>query len=538
MTTRKALLLAGAALLGAITAARADDDRRAGLRHVLLISVDGMHEVDLRLWVQTHPRGALAKLSDRGVTYSRAYTTAPSDSFPGMIAQVTGGTPKSAGVFYDDSYDRTFFPPQSDPNKTGHAHCDTTPGAETTYAENIDKTLADYTGGGTLGKPLTQIDPANLPQTIEGGVCTPVYPHQFIRVNTLFEVLRNHGYHTAWSDKHPAYEILSGPSGAGIEDLYTPEINAQATDLNFANILPPGNDFTKSFGATRYYDGIKVDAVIRQIQGLDSTGLITHGYTPAIYGMNFQAVSVGQKLTKSGDADVNEQSAGLTGGYTDAAGTPGAALKLQLQFVDDSIGKMVGALQATGQYDSTLIIISAKHGQSPIDPNLFKKTADNYGAVLAKDGYGFNIADDASLIWLDPTKRTKAIYEAALDDLQKNAAALGIQSVITRRDLTSLYRDPFNDNRTPDFFVVSNHGVVYTGGDSKIAEHGGVADDDRHVALLVSAPGLDRRTVDRTVFTTQIAPTILSTFRISPAELQAVQQEGTPVLPGLSDERR
>jgi hypothetical protein len=43
-------------------------------------------------------------------------------------------------------------------------------------------------------------------------------------VNTVFEVLRNHGLRTAWSDKHPAYEILNGPSGKGIQDLFTPEI--------------------------------------------------------------------------------------------------------------------------------------------------------------------------------------------------------------------------------------------------------------------------------------------------------------------------
>jgi len=116
--------MAGAAVLGLATNGHADDE---GLRHVLLISVDGMHEVDLRLWVQNHPKGALAQLSNRGTTFSNAWTTAPSDSFPGMIAQVTGGTPLSAGVFYDDSYDRTFFPPSS--------NCAGTPGAETTYAK-------------------------------------------------------------------------------------------------------------------------------------------------------------------------------------------------------------------------------------------------------------------------------------------------------------------------------------------------------------------------------------------------------------------
>jgi arylsulfatase A-like enzyme len=34
--------------------------------------------------------------------------------------------------------------------------------------------------------------------------------------------------------------------------------------------------------------------------------------------------------------------------------------------VDTSIGKMVAALKSTGSYNSTLIVITAKHGQSPV----------------------------------------------------------------------------------------------------------------------------------------------------------------------------
>ena len=487
------------------------------VQHVLLISVDGMHEVDLRLWIKGHPNGALAALAKRGTTYSEANTTAPSDSFPGMIAQVTGGTPFSAGVFYDDSYDRTFYPPSS--NCTAP-----TPGAETTYAENLDYNLNDVTGGGTLGDSLSQINPANLPMTKVNGNCVVVYPHQFIRVNTIFEVMRAHGLHTAWSDKHPAYEILNGPSGKGIEDLFTPEINSQLPGA------PAGQDNTTSFSGVRNYDSIKVAAVLNQIKSLSSVGG-PKGYIPAIFGMNFQSVSVGQKLAVSGYGDP----AGLVGGYADAAGTPRNALTLQLQFIDDSIGQMVSALRASSVYDNTMIIISAKHGQSPIDRSLRRAIKDTYSTVLANDGYGFNIADDASLIWLDPSKRAPATLNSTLTDLQAASTALGIQTILGHNDLTKYYRDPATDSRTPDFFVVSQKGVIYTGG-SKLAEHGGVADDDRHVALLVSAPGLNGVQVGKPVFTTQIAPTILSVFGISPDELQAVQIEGTRALPpGLSE---
>ena len=141
--------------------------------HVLLISVDGMHAVDLANWVHAHPTSNFAALANNGVVYPNAFTTAPSDSYPGMIAQVTGGTPKSAGLFYDDSYDRTVYPSaasytsqnQPDPGCTG------TPGAELTNFEELDKSydfstalVADITGGGTLGQVYTQLDPANMPQ--------------------------------------------------------------------------------------------------------------------------------------------------------------------------------------------------------------------------------------------------------------------------------------------------------------------------------------------------------------------------------------
>lgn len=525
MPQYRAALLAGAAALALFSTARADDDHgdrghrghRSSVQHVLLISVDGMHQVDLSRWVNNHPNGALATLSHRGVTFNNAYTTAPSDSFPGMIAQVTGGTPKSTGVFYDDSYDRTLFAPGS--------NCAGTPGTETAFAENLDYSLADYTGGGTLGQPLTQIDPAKLPLRLVDGVCTPVLPHQFIRVNTLFEVIRAAGGHTAWSDKHPGYEILNGPSGNGIEDLYTPEINADAPEL----VPYGGGDYTSGYTVIGQYDTLKVNAVLSEIDGWDSTHTTRNGYTPTIYGMNFQAVSIGQKLANSNDpAD-----AGLVGGYTNADGTPGNGLAKELQFVDDSIGKMVAELQATHQYDNTLVIISAKHGQSPIDPAARRALPDAYSSVLANDGYGFNIADDASLIWLDPAKRTPALYRQALLDLKANAAALGIKSIIAREELAEIYRDPFHDSRTPDFYVVAQYGVIYTHG-TKLAEHGGVADDDRHVAMLVSGPGLSGNQVDGRVYTTQIAPTILTSLGLSPFALKAVREEGTQPLPGLN----
>jgi hypothetical protein len=80
-----------------------DHNDRERVDHVLLISVDGMHQSDLAWYVQTHPESTLAALVAQGVDFSNASTPFPSDSFPGMVGQVTGGNPSSTGIYYDDT---------------------------------------------------------------------------------------------------------------------------------------------------------------------------------------------------------------------------------------------------------------------------------------------------------------------------------------------------------------------------------------------------------------------------------------------------
>ena len=81
---------------------------------------------------------------------------------------------------------------------------------------------------------------------------------------------------------------------------------------------------------------------------------------------------------------------------------------------------------------------------------------------------------------------------------------------------------------------IAQHGVVYTGGKSKIAEHGGDDPQDRHVPILVVVPGLGHgQSVGAPVETTQIAPTILRLLGLNPGDLAAVPIEHTAVLPNL-----
>src|SRR5256884_9604087 len=146
-------LLAVAVSMGLIAttlslSARANDVLGQGnkMKHVLLVSVDGLHALDVANYVAAHPDSALAALSTHGITYSNARTPANSDSFPGLLALVTGGSLISHGLFYDVSYDRTIF----DPTNTT---CSGQPGNMQGFDESIDM----YTGNPPVS--LNVIDP-------------------------------------------------------------------------------------------------------------------------------------------------------------------------------------------------------------------------------------------------------------------------------------------------------------------------------------------------------------------------------------------
>src|SRR5246127_4006981 len=219
-----------------------------GVSHVLLISVDGLHALDAARYVESHPTSALAELASHGVTYSNARTPANSDSFPGLLALVTGGSPISHGLFYDVSFDRTIF----DPTNTT---CAGSPGNTMIFDESIDLYNASNVS-------LNVIDPTKLPRVLDShGNCVPLFPHSALRTNTIFEVVKASGGHTAWADKHPAYDLVNGPSGKGVDDLYPPEI----TNVN-------GFDATASVVCAVENDQKKVTAILNQIHGLTHDG--------------------------------------------------------------------------------------------------------------------------------------------------------------------------------------------------------------------------------------------------------------------------
>jgi hypothetical protein len=537
------------------------DEHESRIRHVLLLSVDGMHALDYKRCAEDGTCPNLAALGTTGVTYTRTSTARPSDSFPGLMALVTGGTPKTVGAYYDVAYDRVLAPPAIDTgNGLLHGPClqGVPNGTRTEYEEGVDfhQNFVNGIGPGgpygTIDGGFLAIDPGKLPRDpfSAPSPCAPVYPWNFIRANTIYGVIHAAGRRTAWADKHAVYAAVSGPTGtavpSNVDDYYAPDVNSDiiplpgvstATGLSCSAIPDPnGGAWTDSFLNIQCYDQLKVNAVLHWIHGETHLGG-SKAPVPAIFGMNFQAVSVGQKLIEGG----------VKGGYVDAAGTPTATMLGEIAFVDGAIGQMTDALKAQGLFESTAIIVTAKHGQSPVDAHRFFPIPGHSGAngtppsellspyLPASETGGIGpTEDDISLLWLTHASDTLT----AVGVLESNAAAAGIGQIFYGPSLETMFNAPGlpasgGDPRTPDIIVQPNVGVVYTGSAKKQAEHGGFAQDDTNVMLLVSNPNLRAKTVTSFVETTQVAPTILRVLGFDPNSLSAVRREGTPVLPGL-----
>ncbi len=371
--------------------------------------------------------------------------------------------------------------------------------------------------------------------------CTPVYPHNDLRVNTVFEVARAHGLRTAWADKHPAYEILGGPSGTGVQDLFTPEINGVADSS--------GDDWSTDNALTHEYDSFKVAAVLNEIDGLDHSGRRKVG-TPAVFGMNFQTVSTAQKLPTSD---------GLAGGYN-PDGSPGPLLSRAMDDINAQVGSLRNEIHKKGLDSSTTIILSAKHGQSPTNPTALRrvddaKIVDHINAAWASTHpkaaplVTFSVNDDGMLMWLSDRSRAALAFAKGYllthsapanrtgDPKGRYSATVtssGLSKVYTGAAVDSLLGAPSGDSHAPDLVGIARYGVVYTGNVKKVAEHGGDAAADRNVPLVVSGAGAPRHLVSSArVQTTQIAPSILQLLGLDPHALQAVRIEHTRVLPKL-----
>jgi len=532
------------------------------IKHVLLLSIDGMHAVDF--YNCAHGIAGInggepycpnmAALSSTAINYVNAVSSKPSDSFPGMTALASGGTPKSTGIYYDVAYDRSLDAPEE---KTGTG---LEAGPCTPYAMPTGTTTDNDQGnefddtklnGGAPGAGLTDggiasLDPKRLERDPQKG-CAPVYPWDFIRTNTVFGVVHAAGGYTAWIDKHASYSFVGGPGGKGLDDYYSPEVNSDVVPLPHTKTLAgipcdPVRDKTSlsgwnsSFANIQCYDAIKVYGLLNEIAGKTHNG--KKAVVPAVFGMNFQSVYVGESVNEAGVA---------VGGYKNAAAEPSAELLGEIEYVDIAVGEIVHALQKAGIYDNTLLIITAKHGESPIDPTRYVADGSDTPATylehllpysespLNKHGIGAT-EDDVSVLWL----KKGVNVEVAVDILENDATEIGMGELLYGPTLALNYNkggdSPGDDPRSPDIIVTPNIGVTYSGSTSMIGDHGGFGHDDTNVVLLVANPNFKGQTVSNATTTTQVAPTMLQALGMNPNLLDAVRIEGTAVLPEVAQQ--
>jgi predicted AlkP superfamily pyrophosphatase or phosphodiesterase len=229
---------------------------------------------------------------------------------------------------------------------------------------------------------------------------------------------------------------------------------------------------------------------------------------------------------------VNVAQKNLTGGYLPTAGNPPSALVLQaLDSVDAFLAAFISKLKARNLYDSTLIIVASKHGQAPINPTLFKGIDPDLVTAQVGVPIAHQTSDDIALIWLNSTSD----INTATENLARNASALRILNIFTGANASAFgFGSPYTDERVPAVIVQPEVGTIFTTSKKKMAEHGGLSNDDRNVACFFSHPSLKKTVFDEMVATTQIAPTVLRVLGLDPRELEAVVAQGVQVLPGFA----
>ena len=411
---------------------------RNQIKHVLLISVDGMHQSDLDWYVANHPTSELARLAPTALnTPTRNFR--PVGLRPGRHGPDDGRRPEGHRHLLRRRVQPRRLPPGttncSGPVPGGDviydSPDDTLPAVPDLLHNGSGNTFPSFDEGGSIypggndtnpglimnlsPAPQSGLNPATYP--VDPKTCTPIQPWDFVGVNTIFQVIHNAGMRTAWSDKHAIYTSFNGPgsNGTSIDDFFGPEIDSQAVEPNGVP-YPVDGAWTADNAATKQYDSYKVQAVVNWINGYGHSGTGPKVGTPAIYGMNFQTVSTAEKLKSSPAVLIGPNSQGdytdgpsLQGGYltVDGQQVPGPLLQSALDYVNNALQQMANTIQADGEAGSTAIILTAKHGQSPQNNTQLQRIDD--GPIIA----GVNAAWAAQ----HPSNQTLVVQEADDDGL-------------------------------------------------------------------------------------------------------------------------
>lgn len=429
-------------------------------QHVLLLTVDGLRGSDLARWVLRHPGSTLANLSAQGVTYTNAHTPIANGT-AGLLAIATGGTPISTGILAGAGYDHRLSSPGS--------HC-RTKGAAFVLRRMIE------TGG--LDMPAMPLD--------QSRGCTPMRPHDLLRVNTIFEIVHDRVGLARWAaDSAAKADLLSGRSGNGLDEA-----------VALTN------------------DTARVEAVLHWIDGRDTAG-VRPNPVPALFGMSFSEVLEAQ----TGCAP-----------YSDHMGTPSAKLEQAIADVDLKIGRLFAELKRQRLDTTTWLVVTASFAVPSEKPQRSIPVSWlAHAAETVKPGVVAQIAGGATaMVWLNDRSQTRVVAQG----YSRSAARLGIRAIVCEERLSLTLNAPETDSRMPDILLEARPGTVWTDGRG-IEGYGSDSDDATHVALLVSGRQLAARNDPTLVQTTQIAPLLLRALGLEKFDLDALHREHTPALPGV-----
>ncbi|KAK9384480.1 alkaline-phosphatase-like protein [Lipomyces mesembrius] len=455
-------------------------------KQVVFLSFDGMHQSDLVKYIEMFPNSTWASLMKNSIVFNNAKASSPSDSFPATTALFTGATPRLSGIYWDDTWAKDLYPASS--NCTGPM------GAEVDWSVASDYNSSSLTGGNAFNLSAVAM------KLNSWGVCQPIFPHDYLRVNTIFEVARANGLNTAYFDKHPSYEFVNGPSGLGLTQGYFPEIGAVAANLP----------------AIMAWDDLHWSALSNVTAGhyVNGTGTIDF----SIIGANFQGVTWAQS-----------NGGGYACGSTLANPIFGKNLTTAFKAVDAKLGVFIKQLKAAGKLESTLLILGSKQGQSPVDESTLTHVDPQKVINATGVEVSFMTGDDAALIWL------KNGFDAvtAKTNLLAQAKALNIQSVLAGDEVWEYgFGNPRFDPRAPDIVIYAKDGTLFST-NTQTENHGAWVPDDLEVPLVLYNPTFTHTNISLEVKTTQIATTILSALGLPLAQLDGWRSEGTPVLPYL-----
>lgn len=396
---------------------------------------------------------------------------------PNIVA--AKGTPKHAMVLFIDGGHPELYTPDVMPNFAALSRLGTTyTNARVTFpTDSVPGILGVFAGAppSVTGIPYDLYYDRKAGKTIEMSETISVpagqMPHDQVRVPTLFEAAKAKGLRTAFISKHEGYELLQGPSGKGVDLLQLPEV-------------------ARFNGTQREYDTMTFEMLRGQIYSQTP---------PDLYGLYVLAPSGAQK----------------------SKGVASKETLDELRVVDEQIGRTVQALIDTKQYDDTVIVITADHGNT--DTPVIVPQSGNGSIVdfLKQSGIEtvHSTPDDLLMVYLRDTNQR----QAAIDLLNQpaNKERFGIRTIFTQRDLEALGAAPAD--RTPDFVVIptdgtnGTRGVIYAKPDAtKIAEHGGASEADYRVPLLLVGPGVPAGVVvDDPLQTLLVAPTLANILGLS-----------------------